>query len=338
MKSAKDLLDVIDTNFDITNRMLGVVSLELERVLTKLKFDEAVSGYALITNDGQPFLSFSLPDEVLPQIQGAMRIHADSLKMMNVMTGEGTVILSRVDPNWVLAVLFLPDLQLGMALQKASDVIRLMDDVNLPPPPTPVAESPPIAETPLEQPVVAPVIEEPATAASEVVPVTEDVSVDELDIRHGCVVFRGDRYGEAMSLDTDLNKEIKNRFSNIGVDVLLMVDEKRTIFKIAENLARTVEHAIDIIRWCVPRNIVRVECPEEQETGAVEIIELPIFEGELKKAKKEHRDLLSLCNGNRPLQEIAQELDIPYFQALQSILPYRGKTLRFVRKSKKTDN
>jgi hypothetical protein len=85
-------------------------------------------------------------------------------------------------------------------------------------------------------------------------------------------------------------------------------------------------------------NIIRLECPEEQETGAVEIIELPIFEGELKKAKKEHRDLLSLCNGNRPLQEIAKELDIPYFQALQSILPYRGKTLRFIRKSKKTDS
>ena len=80
-----------------------------------------------------------------------------------------------------------------------------------------------------------------------------------------------------------------------------------------------------------------MECPEEQETGAVEIIEIPIFEGKLKKAKKEHRDLLSLCDGNRSLQEIAQELNMLYFQALQSILPYRGKTLRFIRKSKKMD-
>ena len=114
------------------------VFLELERVMTKLKFDDTVSGYALITNDGQPFLSFSLPDEVLPQIQGVMRIHSHSLKMMNVMTGEGTVILSRIDGNWVLAVLFLPDLQLGVALQKATDVINLMQSVILPPPPTPV--------------------------------------------------------------------------------------------------------------------------------------------------------------------------------------------------------
>ncbi|MFW9846483.1 MAG: hypothetical protein ACFFD6_07035, partial [Candidatus Thorarchaeota archaeon] len=152
------------------------------------------------------------------------------------------------------------------------------------------------------------------------------------------VVFREERYDEAMSLDTDLNKEIKNRFSHIGVDVLLMVDEKRTIFKIAENLPRSVEQAIDIIKWCVARDIVRVECPEEQEAGSVEIIELPLFEGDLKKAKKEHRELLSMCDGNRPLQEIAQELEIPYFQALQSIIPYRGKTLKFVRKSKKTDS
>ena len=135
----------------------------------------------------------------------------------------------------------------------------------------------------------------------------------------------------------DIKDHNKERFANLGIDILLMVDEKRTIFKIAESLGRRVEEALDVVRWCVPMNIVRVECPETQETGAVEIIELPLFEGELKKAKKEHRDLLSLCNGNRPLQDIAKELGIPYFQALQSILPYRGKTLRFIRKTKTTD-
>ena len=321
------------------------VFLELERVLTKLKFDEAVSGYALITNDGQPFLSFSLPDEVLPQIQGVLRIHADSLKMMNVMTGEGTAILSRIDGNWVLAVLFSPDLQLGLALQKAADVIKLMGDVNLPPPPTPVSEPEPAQpiqvdatpefETPVE--VIETVVPEPeAEPVVEVEPVAE--KPPKVEIRHGCVVFRGDYYNDTMTLESGLNKQIKERFANLGIDILLMVDEKRTIFKIAESLGRGVEETLAVIRWCVPMNIIRLECPEEQETGAVEIIELPIFEGELKKAKKEHRDLLSLCNGNRPLQDIAKELNIPYFQALQSILPYRGKTLRFIRKSKKADS
>ncbi|MHA2140984.1 MAG: hypothetical protein ACXADD_05720 [Candidatus Thorarchaeota archaeon] len=316
--------------------------MELERVLTKLKFDEAVSGYALITNDGQPFLSFSLPDEVLPQIQGTLRIHAGSLKMMNVMTGEGTVVLSRVDGNWVLAVLFLPDLQLGVALQKAADVIKLMENVSLPPPPTPVSEPeppPPVQVEatseldPLED-TIEPIVPEPELeSVAEVEAILKEPQ--KIEIRHGCVVFRSDNYNDTMMLESGLNKQIKDRFANLGIDILLMVDEKRTIFKIAESLGRGVEEALNVVRWCVPMNIVRVECPEEQETGAVEIIELPIFEGELKKAKKEHRDLLSLCNGNRPLQEIAKELNIPYFQALQSILPYRGKTLRFIRKSKK---
>ena len=80
--------------------------MELERVLTKLKFDESVIGYALITNDGQPFLSFSLPEEVLPLIQGTLRIHASTLKLVNIMTRAGIVILARIDQEWVLAVLF----------------------------------------------------------------------------------------------------------------------------------------------------------------------------------------------------------------------------------------
>ena len=85
-------------------------------MLTKLKFDESVNGYALITSDGHPFLSFSLPDEVLPQIKGTLRIHGSDLRLVNIMTGEGTVILARVDPRWILAVLFEPDFQLGGAL------------------------------------------------------------------------------------------------------------------------------------------------------------------------------------------------------------------------------
>ena len=83
--------------------------MELERALTKLRYDDTVNGYALLTNTGHPFLSFSLPDEILPIIQGTLRIHTASLNLMNVMTDAGTVVLARVDSNWILAVLFLTD-------------------------------------------------------------------------------------------------------------------------------------------------------------------------------------------------------------------------------------
>ncbi len=309
--------------------------MELERVLTKLKFDESVSGYALITNDGQPFLSFSLPDEVLPQIQGNLRIHGDNLKLVNIMTSEGVVILARVDPQWVLAVLFNPDLQLGGALSRTNAVLELLVQVELPPPP-----SPPVTEVPEPEPIVVEQVltEEHAEVIEETdePPSTAGSVIDSEMIRHGCVVLRDENYRAAVTIDSDLNNSLKRAFSNLGIDVLLVVDEKKTVFKIAEAIARPVERVLEIVRWCVDERILGAECPEEQDTGQKELIEMPIFEGKIDKAKREHRAVLQLCDGTRTLNEIAAELGIPYFQALQSVVPYRGKTLRFIRTDKKS--
>ena len=63
---------------------------------------------------------------------------------------------------------------------------------------------------------------------------------------------------------------------------------------------------------------------------------MPLFEGDIAKAKKDHRAVLQLCDGTRTLNEISTELGIPYFQALQSVVPYRGKTLKFIRTDKKS--
>lgn len=308
--------------------------MELERVLTKLRYDESVSGYALITNDGQPFLSFSLPDEALPPIQGALRIHESSLRLMNIMTDAGTVILARVDPEWILGVLFEPTESLGSALQKVKDVARLLEDITLPPPPTPIehpipaisdvgsgtstAISPAVEEIP--QPVV-------MVKAKGLIP-------SDTIVRHGCVILRAAAYADALKIDSALNVEFKKQFANVGVDVLLMVDEKRTVGKIADALSKRVEQVLEVAQWCVQKGVIDVECPEVQETSAREIVELPLFEGKIKKAKKNHRDVLELCDGTRTVHEIAEELGILYFNALQCIVPYRGKKLKMIRKTR----
>ncbi len=332
--------------------------MELERVLTKLKFDEAVSGYALITSDGHPFLSFSLPDEVLPQIKGTLRIHGHDLKLVNTMTGKGTVILARVDPRWVLAVLFEPDFQLGGALSRTKAVVDLLMQVDLPPPPSSiVTEEDEESEEeilPLEEEVMVGIDStipeesqdlllpesmpiEPESVTTEMI-VTEapEAPLDdaEVDVRHGCVVHRAEKYRESMTLDSALNITIKKQFANVGIDILLIVDEKMTVYKLAEHLSRPVEKVIQIVRWCVAREILRVECPEEQEPSHKEIIELPLFEGDIDKVKKQHRPVLQMCDGKRTLQEIATELGIPYFEALQMVVPYRGKTVKFIRTDK----
>ena len=319
--------------------------MKLERVLTKLKFDESVNGYALITSDGHPFLSFSLPDEVLPQIKGTLRIHGSDLRLVNIMTGEGTVILARVDPRWILAVLFEPDFQLGGALSRTKAVVDLLQQVDLPPPPAGIAEEeeviPLVEEEPLAEMESAmtneSVMEE--TTTIEPIETMPAETPDEppkapVDVRYGCVVHRGENYKDSVTLDTKLNVAIKKEFANVGIDILLVVDEKMTVYRLAEHLARAVDKVISIVKWCISQDILWVECPEEQETAQKEIIELPLFEGKIDKVKKKHRPVLELCDGRTTLQEIATELGIPYFEALQSVVPYRGKTVKFIRTDK----
>jgi len=311
--------------------------MQLERVLTKLKFDESVLGYALITNDGHPFLSFSLPDEVLPRIKGTLRIHANDLKLMNVLTDEGSVVLARVNPKWVLAVLFAPELHLGGALSRTQAVVNLLIQVDLPPPPSTiepeveVIPDEPVSVEP-DEPIL--VEESPVTEAVEPAPFIEEeeeIDIEDIEVFHGCVVLRGKNYNQAMTLDSKLNLAMKKAYSNLGVDILLVIDQKMTVYKIAERLAKSVEKVLEAVRWCISKRIVDVECPDEQETEQKELIEMPLFEGDINKAKKQHRAVLELCDGTRSLQQIATVLGIPYFDALQCTIPYRGKTLQFIR-------
>jgi hypothetical protein len=307
--------------------------------LTKLKFDDSVLGYALITNDGHPFLSFSLPEEILPQIKGTLKIHASDLKLMNVMTGQGSVVLARIDPRWVLAVLFAPELHLGGALSRTQAVVSLLVQVDLPPPPT-TATKPDVETIPEEvSPINHDVMEEPATSdaiISSTSTAKEEKELGEIKVSHGCIVLRGPNYKEAVSLDSKLNLAMKIAFSNLGVDVLLVIDEKMTVYKIAEKLAKPVERVLETVSWCANRGVVNVECPAEQDPEQKELVEMPLFEGKLEKAKKQHRAVLELCDGTRSLQQIASVLGIPYFDALQCTIPYRGKTLHFIRTVKLT--
>ncbi|MGY5860574.1 MAG: hypothetical protein RTU63_14490 [Candidatus Thorarchaeota archaeon] len=305
--------------------------MQLERVLTKLKFDESVLGYALITNDGHPFLSFSLPDEILPRIKGTLKIHANDLKLMNVMSDQGSVVLARVDPKWVLAVLFAPELHLGGALSRTQAVVSLLVQVDLPPPP--VASAEPEVEVVSEEPVptTSEVTEEPAVSVVE-----EEPEPEEIEVFHGCVVLRGKHYNDALTLESKLNLALKRAYANLGVDILLIIDEKMTVYKIAERLAKSVEHVLEAVTWCVNNGVADVECPDEQDPEQKELIEMPLFEGKIDKAKKQHRAVLELCDGTRSLQQIATVLGIPYFEALQCTIPYRGKTLQFIRTVKLT--
>jgi hypothetical protein len=162
----------------------------------------------------------------------------------------------------------------------------------------------------------------------------EELIPSDTIVRRGCVILRGVAYPDALRIDSALNIEFKKQFANVGVDVLLMVDEKRTVIKIADILSKRVEQVLEVAQWCLQKGVVDAECPEAQEARAKEIVELPLFEGKIKKAKKNHRDVLELCDGTRTVHEIAEELGMLYFNALQCIVPYRGKNLKMIRKTR----
>ncbi len=71
----------------------------LEHVLTKLRSDESVRGYALLTSSGRPVLSFRLPEEVMSRTHGTLQVLAASLRPVNVIADEGTAVLAHLNSD-----------------------------------------------------------------------------------------------------------------------------------------------------------------------------------------------------------------------------------------------
>ncbi|MFW9945068.1 MAG: hypothetical protein ACFFB7_08725, partial [Candidatus Sifarchaeia archaeon] len=108
---------------------------ELERALSRLRFDDQVLGYSLMTKAGRPFVSFSFPDELFPRVKDSINLYKSDLRLMTIDTENGLVVLSPVDDNWILSVLYVNELQLGLAIAKTKNVLRLLEGSELPPPP-----------------------------------------------------------------------------------------------------------------------------------------------------------------------------------------------------------
>ena len=117
------------------------MSKDLERALSKLRFDDQVLGYSLMTKIGRPFVSFAFPDELFPRVKDSINLYKSDLRLMTIDTDRGLVVLAPVDNNWILTVLYVPELQLGLAIAKTKNVLRLLEGIELPPPPEEFEES-----------------------------------------------------------------------------------------------------------------------------------------------------------------------------------------------------
>ncbi|MHA2069869.1 MAG: hypothetical protein ACXABY_36355 [Candidatus Thorarchaeota archaeon] len=281
------------------------MSNDLERSLSKLRFDDQVLGYSLMTKTGRPFVSFSFPDELFPRVRDSINLYKTDLRLMTIDTDQGLVVLSPVDVHWILTVLYVPELQLGLAIAKTKNVLRLLEGIELPPPPEEFEESAEsnlkvlesiamqAASTSPETIPIKPTVPEPVLAVEpEPEPIQEEVvrPPEAFNVQPSTIPKRGPTYGTALNLGSDLHTEMKQAHRNFGFDVLMLVDGTVSVAHIADSMFQ-------------PGRFIK--CPR--------------FVGDLSKVKGGDIDILRLCDGTKTTEDIAKVAGVQNSKVIQVI-------------------
>jgi hypothetical protein len=319
------------------------MSKDLERALSKLRFDDQVLGYSLMTKVGRPFVSFAFPDELFPRVQNSIQLYKKDLRLMTIDTDKGLVVLSPVDDNWILTVLYVPELQLGLAIAKTKNVLRLLEGIELPPPPEEFDES---SETNLQvletiainaasvedtPDVPSPVSESPSTTA-------EDLSSDDFNVLPSTTPERGPDYSKALLLNSELYAEMKKIYRNFGFDVLMLVDGSNNVESIADSMFQPTDRVIDLLKWGATKSIIVVPRIEEASKDDISsdgkpigrYVKCPKFEGNLSKVSGDDISIIRLCDGKQTQEQIAEATGIPIPRVVQTLAKYRKLGLKMI--------
>ena len=319
------------------------MSKDLERALSKLRFDDQVLGYSLMTKVGRPFVSFAFPDELFPRVQNSIQLYKKDLRLMTIDTDKGLVVLSPVDENWILTVLYVPELQLGLAIAKTKNVLRLLEGIELPPPPEEFDDSSETNLQVLESIAInaasveatpdasSPVSESPSATA-------EELSPDDFSVSPSTTPERGSEYAVALSLNSELYAEMKKVYRNFGFDVLMLVDGSNNVESIADSMFQPTDRVIDLLKWGATRSIIVVprfvegsEDDSSSEGGSMgRYVKCPKFEGNLSKVSGDDISIIRLCDGKQTQEQIAKATGIPIPRVVQTLAKYRKLGLKMI--------
>jgi len=326
------------------------MSKELERALSKLRFDDQVLGYSLMTKTGRPFVSFAFPDELFPRVKDSIKLYKKDLRLMTIDTEKGLVVLSPVDDNWILTVLYVPELQLGLAIAKTKNVLRLLEGIEIPPPPEDFEESSETNLQVLESIAINAVSVEgtPDVAVSpDTLPEgaevpstpTEKLSPDDFNVSSSTTPERGSEYSTALSLDSELYVEMKKQYRNFGFDVLMLVDGTNNVDHIADSMFQPTDRVIDLLKWGATRGIIVVPRIEEGSDATVEVgpsgslgkyVKCPKFEGDLSKVSSDDLAIIQLCDGKKTQEQIVKATGLPIPRVVQTLAKYRKLGLKMI--------
>jgi hypothetical protein len=270
---------------------------------------------------------------------------------MTIDTEKGLVVLSPVDDNWILTVLYVPELQLGLAIAKTKNVLRLLEGIELPPPPEEfedsaesnlkVLESIAIkaASTTAEETAASIPTPEPEKVVTPEKPADEEKSPEDFLITPSTVPKRGPTYATSLSLESDLYNEMKAKYRNFGFDVLMLLDGSLDVAAIADTMFQPTERVVECLGWAASKGIVEV--PEVEETAETaskpgkmgKFVKCPQFDGDESKISASDMEVLRFCDGNRTTDEIAKEAGIASSGVIQ-ILGRHRKSIKMIGRTK----
>lgn len=156
---------------------------EIQRALDNLRFDRMVKAFCIISPDNVIYQS-TLDPEIEAMVKQTVSLYKGQISQLTVNTEQGLVVISKIANNWLLAVLFPPNLSLGIAVVKTKATLLALRELDLiilesmpapsPPPAAPIPEPttpPEVTAEPIPPPEeAAPPIPEPIDSSPTIPP------------------------------------------------------------------------------------------------------------------------------------------------------------------------
>lgn len=133
---------------------------EVQRALDNLRFDRMVKAFCIISPDNKIYQSTLDPD-TQAMVKQTVSLYKGQISQLTVNTEAGLVVISKIADNWLLAVLFPPNLSLGIAVVKTKATLLALRELDLniietipeaPAKPTPATQPKPATPPPVPPP------------------------------------------------------------------------------------------------------------------------------------------------------------------------------------------
>jgi predicted regulator of Ras-like GTPase activity (Roadblock/LC7/MglB family) len=163
---------------------------DVQRALDNLRFDRMVKAFCIISPDNVVYQS-RLDSDTEAMVKQTVSLYKGQISQLTVNTEAGLVVISKIVNNWLLAVLFPPNLSLGIAVVKTKATLLALRELDLdilktmpaapvepkpaPPPqittptPAPSPQVTPPPETKTEPPPTPPPTPPPATPSEPII-------------------------------------------------------------------------------------------------------------------------------------------------------------------------